>query len=387
LLFLFYLVFLAFQIQLIKIPIFFIFLPVPDNEWDIWKWQRIIEFWAAAYIRAPFSVLFLEILEFILLALVVIIPLLISIAYYTLAERKIMAAIQRRKGPNVVGFWGLLQPLADGLKLVLKEMIIPRRSNILLFIFAPMLTLILSFLLWAVIPFNFGNCFIDLHLGVLYILAISGLAVYGVVIAGWASNSKYSFLGALRASAQMISYEVSISLAIVQIVLVTGSLNLTDIVLIQKDNVYNIFLLFPTSFIFFISILAETNRAPFDLAEAEAEIVAGIYLEYSAIIFAMFFLGEYCNMIAMSALMNTFFFGGWCLPYFELFFVGEIIFAIKTVGIAFLFIVVRAMLPRYRYDQLMIIGWKVFLPVNLGFLICSASILFGFDILPNYASL
>jgi NADH-quinone oxidoreductase subunit H len=304
---------LAFQIQLIKIPIFFIFLPVPDNEWDIWKWQRIIEFWAAAYIRAPFSVLFLEILEFILLALVVIIPLLISIAYYTLAERKIMAAIQRRKGPNVVGFWGLLQPLADGLKLVLKEMIIPRRSNILLFIFAPMLTLILSFLLWAVIPFNFGNCFIDLHLGVLYILAISGLAVYGVVIAGWASNSKYSFLGALRASAQMISYEVSISLAIVQIVLVTGSLNLTDIVLIQKDNVYNIFLLFPTSFIFFISILAETNRAPFDLAEAEAEIVAGIYLEYSAIIFAMFFLGEYCNMIAMSALMNTFFF--WWLVF------------------------------------------------------------------------
>jgi NADH-quinone oxidoreductase subunit H len=298
-----------------------------------------------------------------------------------------MAAIQRRKGPNVVGFWGLLQPLADGLKLVIKEMIIPRRSNILLFIFAPMLTLILSFLLWAVIPFNFGNCFVDLHLGVLYILAVSGLAVYGVVIAGWASNSKYSFLGALRASAQMNSYEVSISLAVVQVVLVTGSLNLTDIVLMQKDNVYNIFLLSPTSFIFFISVLAETNRAPFDLAEAEAEIVAGIYLEYSAIIFAMFFLGEYCNMIAMSALMNTFFFGGWHLPYFEIVCAGEVIFAVKTVSIAFLFIVVRAMLPRYRYDQLMIIGWKVFLPVNLGFLIFSASILFGFDILPNYASL
>jgi NADH-quinone oxidoreductase subunit H len=338
----------------------------------------------SSYWPAPF---FFEILEFTLLALVVIIPLLISIAYYTLAERKIMAAIQRRKGPNVVGFWGLLQPLADGLKLVIKEMIIPRRSNILLFIFAPMLTLILSFLFWAVIPFNFGNCFVDLHIGVLYILAISGLAVYGVVIAGWSSNSKYSFLGALRAAAQMISYEVSISLAIVQVVLVTGSLNLTDIVLIQKDNVYNIFLLFPTFFIFFISILAETNRAPFDLAEAEAEIVAGIYLEYSAIIFAMFFLGEYCNMIAMSALINIFFFGGWCLPYLEFFFAGEFIFAVKTVSIAFLFIVVRAMLPRYRYDQLMIIGWKVFLPVNLGFLIFSSSILFGFDILPNYASL
>jgi NADH-quinone oxidoreductase subunit H len=301
---------------------------------------------------STFSMVF----EFIILSLVIIVPLLISIAYYTLAERKVMAAIQRRKGPNVVGFWGLLQPLADGLKLVVKEMIIPRRSNIILFIFAPMLTLVLSFLLWAVIPFNLGNCFIDLHLGVLYILAISGLAVYGVVIAGWASNSKYAFIGALRASAQMISYEVSISLVIVQIVLVTGSLNLTDIVLMQKENVYNIFLLFPICIIFFISILAETNRAPFDLAEAEAEIVAGYNLEYSAIIFAMFFLGEYCNMIAMSALTNIFFFGGWCLPFFENFIAGEFIFALKTVSIAFLFIVVRAMLPRYRYDQLMVIG-------------------------------
>jgi NADH-quinone oxidoreductase subunit H len=303
-----------------------------------------------------FNKLFFEILEFSILVFIIIIPLLVSIAYYTLAERKIMATIQRRDGPNVVGPWGLLQPLADGLKLVIKEVIIPRRSNILLFMFAPMLTLILSFLFWAVIPFNFGNCFVDLHLGILYILSISGLGVYGIVIAGWASNCKYSFLGALRASAQMISYEVSISLAMVQVVLVTGSLNLTDIVLMQKDNVYNIFLLFPTSSIFFISILAETNRAPFDLSEAEGEIVAGVYLEYSGIIFAMFFLGEYCNMLAMSGLMNTFFFGGWCLPYFEIFFAGELIFVIKTVSVAFLFIVVRAMVPRYRYDQLMIIG-------------------------------
>jgi len=328
-----------------------------------------------------FNISIFGILEFLVLALGTIVPLLVAIAYYTLAERKVMASIQRRKGPNVVGFWGLLQPLADGLKLVVKEMVIPRRANIILFLFAPMLTLILALCMWVVIPFNFGVVLIDLEYGVLYLLALSGLAVYGIIIAGWASNSKYAFLGALRATAQMISYEVSISLVVVQIVMVTGSLNLTDIVLVQDAGVYNVFLLFPICIIFFISILAETNRAPFDLAEAEAEIVAGYNLEYSAIIFAMFFLGEYCNMIVMSALMAIFFFGGWSNPFVSYaFFLGEFIFSIKTVFFCFLFIVVRAMLPRYRYDQLMSIGWKVFLPFNLGYLIFIASIFYGFNL-------
>lgn len=356
-----------------------------------------LSFYSILVFKSIWIASYWDFLEFIVLSLVTIVPLLIAIAYYTLAERKVMGAIQRRKGPNVVGFWGLLQPLADALKLLVKETIIPRRSNIILFIFAPMLTLILSLVTWAVIPYNFGNVLIDLHLGVLYVLAISGLAVYGVIIAGWSSNSKYSFLGGLRAAAQMISYEVSISLIVIQVVLVTGSLNLTNIVLVQKDNIYNIFLLFPICIIFFISILAETNRAPFDLAEAEAEIVAGYNLEYSAIIFAMFFLGEYCNMIAMSALMNIFFLGGWLMPFGSVIeeiiwsllslrvnLSGEFAFAIKTVSIAFLFIVARAMLPRYRYDQLMTIGWKVFLPVNLGYLVFIASVLFGLDILPDY---
>ena len=221
------------------------------------------------------------------------------------------------------------------------------------------------------------------ELSLLFLLAVSGLSVYGIIISGWASNSKYAFLGALRAAAQMISYEVSISLAVVQVVLVTGSLNLTDIVLTQIENVYNVYLLFPIFIIFFISVLAETNRAPFDLAEAEAEIVAGYHIEYSSIIFAMFFLGEYCNMIVMSALVNIFFWGGWSFFIFDYFLSPYIIFAVKTIFFAFLFIVVRAMLPRYRYDQLMIIGWKIFLPINLGFLIFCSSLLFGLDILPE----
>ena len=329
--------------------------------------------------------LFYYVLEHLVLAIGIIVPLLVAVAYYTLAERKVMASIQRRKGPNVVGLWGLLQPLADGLKLVVKEIIIPRRSNVILFIFAPMLTFILSLFMWVVIPFNFGVVFINLNYGVLYILALSGLAVYGIILAGWASNSKYAFLGALRATAQMISYEVSISLAVVQVVVISGSLNLTDIVLIQEKGIYNVFLLFPICIIFYISILAETNRAPFDLAEAEAEIVAGYNLEYSAIIFAMFFLGEYCNMIVMSALMTVFFFGGWSIPYVPSGYLGEFIFSLKTVFFAFLFIVVRAMLPRYRYDQLMSIGWKLFLPFNLAYLVLISCILYGFDLLPQHS--
>ena len=266
--------------------------------------------------------LFIEIINFICSsAIATLIPLLVAIAYYTLAERKIMASIQRRKGPNVVGFWGLLQPLADGLKLVIKEIIIPRRSNIMLFIFAPILTFTLSLISWAVVPIGHEILYVDVPLSILYVLAVSGLGVYGVIISGWASNSKYAFLGALRAAAQMISYEVSISLVVVQVVLVTGSLSLTNVILAQQESIYNIFLLFPIFIIFFISVLAETNRAPFDLAEAEAEIVAGYHIEYSSIVFAMFFLGEYCNMIIMSALVNIFFCGGWSFFFFRLLFV------------------------------------------------------------------
>jgi NADH-quinone oxidoreductase subunit H len=264
-------------------------------------------------------------------------------------------------------------------------MIIPRRVNIFLFIFAPILTFVLSLLMWVVIPFNIGVVLLDLNYGVLYLLVLSGLAVYGIILAGWSSNSKYAFLGSLRATAQMISYEVSISLAVVQVVLVSGSLNLTEIVLVQEQGIYNVFYLFPICVVFFISILAETNRAPFDLAEAEAEIVAGYNLEYSAIIFAMFFLGEYCNMILMSALMTIFFFGGWSAPFLSNAMFGEIIFSIKTIFFVFLFVVVRAMLPRYRYDQLMTIGWKVFLPFNLGYLIFIACLLYSFDSLPQHS--
>lgn len=312
-----------------------------------------------------------------------IILILIVIAYYTLAERKVMASIQRRKGPNVVGFWGLLQPLADGLKLVIKEIIIPGKSNVLLFILAPILTFNLSLINWAVLPIGSDVLRADVSLSILYVLMVSGLGVYGIIISGWSSNSKYAFLGSLRAAAQMISYEVSISLVVIQVVLVTGSLSLTNVILAQQESIYNIFLLFPIFFIFFISVLAETNRAPFDLAEAEAEIVAGYHVEYSSIVFAMFFLGEYCNMIIMSALVNIFFYGGWSFFCLDYYLSSYFIFSIKTIFFCFIFIVVRAMLPRYRYDQLMTIGWKVFLPINLGFFIFSASILFGFDILPE----
>jgi NADH-quinone oxidoreductase subunit H len=327
---------------------------------------------------------FLEIINILISSAVsTLIPLLVAIAYYTLAERKVMASIQRRKGPTIVGFWGLLQPLADGLKLVIKEIIIPRKSNVMLFTFAPLLTFTLSLINWAVLPLGPDVLRADASLSILYVLAVSGLGVYGIIISGWSSNSKYAFLGALRAAAQMISYEVSISLVVIQVVLVTGSLSLTNVILAQQESIYNIFLLFPIFIIFFISVLAETNRAPFDLAEAEAEIVAGYHIEYSSIVFAMFFLGEYCNMIIMSALVNIFFCGGWSFFFFDHFLSSYFIFSIKTIFFCFLFIVVRAMLPRYRYDQLMTIGWKVFLPVNLGFFIFSASILFGFDILPE----
>jgi NADH-quinone oxidoreductase subunit H len=317
-----------------------------------------------------------------ILAIATIVPLLLTIAFYTIGERKAMGAIQRRKGPNVVGFWGLLQPIADGLKLIIKEIIIPRKSDTPIYLIAPLLTFWLSLLNWAVVPFNLGNCFADINLGVLYLLALSGLGLYGVILSGWASNSKYSLLGGLRAAAQMISYEISISLCILPVIILTGSLNLTNIVFFQTNYGWNIFILFPIALMLFISILAETNRAPFDLPEAEAEIVAGYNLEYSGFLFAMFFLGEYGNMILMSALMVILFFGGWSSFLLWDFIFGELVFAIKTVAIAFLFILVRAILPRYRFDQLMQIGWKVILPLGLGFLTFFSSILFGFNIVP-----
>lgn len=315
----------------------------------------------------------------IIIIITIIVPLLIAVAFFTVAERKIMGSIQRRRGPNIVGFWGLLQPLADGLKLILKEIVLPSKANKFLFIIAPILTLFLSFITWIVIPFNFQNVYLDLNLNLLYIFTISSIGVYSIILAGWSSNSKYAFLGALRSSAQMISYEISMSLLILPVVLCTGTLNLIKIVEFQ-NNIWFFIPLLPLSIIFWISILAETNRAPFDLPEAEAEIVAGYNIEYSGILFAMFFLGEYSNMLVMASLNVIVFFGGW-LPIIN-FFSGEFWFAFKIVIFAFFFILFRACLPRYRFDQLMDIGWKKFLPFSLGYYIFIAGILFTFDGIP-----
>nr|YP_010620179.1 NADH dehydrogenase subunit 1 [Gredgaria maugeana]WAX04215.1 NADH dehydrogenase subunit 1 [Gredgaria maugeana] len=307
-----------------------------------------------------------------------ILPLLIAIAYMTLAERKVMGSIQRRKGPDIVGFFGLLQPLADGLKLFIKETILPSSSTSSIFILAPILTFLFGLLSWCVIPFDEGAVFSDLNIGVLYLLAISSLGVYGIIIAGWSSNSKYAFLGALRSTAQMISYEVSIGLIIITVLLCAGSLNFSEIILAQQ-SIWFVIPLFPASLLFYISILAETNRAPFDLPEAEAELVAGYNVEYSAMGFALFFLGEYANMILMSGLTVILFFGGW-LPLFPLtifFWIpGSIWFGLKLTFLLFGFIWVRSSFPRYRYDQLMRLGWKIFLPLSLSYIfIISSSLL------------
>jgi NADH-quinone oxidoreductase subunit H len=325
------------------------------------------------------------ILSTILKILIIIVPLLIAVAYFTIAERKIMGIIQRRKGPNVIGFVGLLQPLADGLKLFAKETILPYNSNIAIFLFAPILSFILSLMGWAVIPFSEQVVLADLNVGMLYILAISSLNVYGIVMAGWSSNSKYPFLGALRSAAQMISYEISIGFIIVIVGVCTGSYNLSYIVLAQ-ESIWYIVPLFPLFIMFYISMLAETNRHPFDLPEAEAELVSGYNVEYSAMTFALFFLGEYANMLLMSAIAAILFLGGW-LPILNIFplnlFPGSFWFSIKiTVGAIF-FIVTRATLPRYRYDQLMHLGWKCFLPLTLGYLIFTVGILISFNWLPN----
>ena len=307
----------------------------------------------------------------------ILVPLLLTVAYLTYAERKVIAAMQIRKGPNVVGPFGLLQPVADGIKLLFKETVIPSGANRVVFIAAPVVTFVLSVIGWAVIPFDFGVVLSDINVGILYLFAISSLGVYGVIMAGWASNSKYAFLGALRSAAQMVSYEIAIGFVIITVLLCVGSLNLTDIVLAQKDLWFAIPLL-PMFVIFFISALAETNRAPFDLPEAEAELVAGYSVEYSSMTFALFFLGEYANMILMSALTVILFLGGW-LPPLDVapfnWIPGPVWFAAKIAGLLFLFLWVRATFPRYRYDQLMRLGWKVFLPASLFWVVLTAGVL------------
>lgn len=314
-----------------------------------------------------------------------VVPLLVAVAYLTLAERKVMASMQRRKGPNVVGFFGLLQPLADGLKLLIKEPVLPSSANTVVFLAAPVVTFLLALISWAVIPFGEGMVLCDLDVGMLYIFAVSSLGVYGVIMAGWSSNSKYAFLGALRSTAQMVSYEVSLGLIIIAVVLCVGSLNLSTIVLAQQD-VWFVLPLFPLMLLFFISCLAETNRAPFDLPEAEAELVAGYNVEYSSMGFALFFLGEYANMIMMSALCVILFLGGWLPPlsFTILYWIpGSMWLGVKTILFLFLYIWVRASFPRYRYDQLMRLGWKVFLPLALGWVLFVAGVLVAFDILPT----
>jgi NADH:ubiquinone oxidoreductase subunit H len=314
----------------------------------------------------------------------IIIPLLLGVAFLVLAERKVMASMQRRKGPNVVGLFGLLQPIADGLKLMIKEPILPSSANVFIFIMAPVITFTLSLVAWAVIPFDYGMVLSDLNVGILYIFAISSLGVYGIITAGWSSNSKYAFLGALRSAAQMVSYEVSIGLIIITVLLCVGSCNFSEIVLAQKQIWYGI-PLFPLLLMFFISCLAETNRAPFDLPEAEAELVAGYNVEYSAMGFALFFLGEYANMILMSSLCTLLFLGGW-LPVLDVpilnWIPGSIWFSFKVLFFLFTYIWVRAAFPRYRYDQLMRLGWKVFLPLSLAWVVFVAGVLVAFDWLP-----
>jgi len=326
-------------------------------------------------------------------ALVLLVPLLIGVAYLTYAERKVLAAMQLRKGPNVVGPFGLWQPFADALKMIMKETIIPTGANRMLFLLAPMLTFALAMVAWAVIPVNEGWVGANINVGILYLFAISSLGVYGIIIAGWASNSKYAFLGAMRSAAQMVSYEVSMGFVLVTVLLCVGSLNLTDVVHSQAGTTWLPgFLhwywlpLFPMFIVFFISTLAETNRAPFDLPEGESEIVAGFFVEYSSMSFALFFLGEYANMILMSALTTILFLGGW-LPLFDVapftLIPGVIWFVLKICFCLFVFLWVRATFPRYRYDQLMRLGWKVFLPLSLLWLVITAGALMAFGWLPN----
>ena len=312
--------------------------------------------------------------------LAVTVPLLVSVAYMTLADRKIWGAIQLRRGPNVVGPFGLLQPFADGLKLFLKETIIPSGAAKVLFIIAPMITFVTALVAWAVVPFDDGWVIADINVGILYLFAISSLGVYGVIIAGWASNSKYAFLGALRSAAQMVSYEVSIGFVLVTVLLCSGSLNLSEIVRAQAGGIHHWYMwpLLPMFAIFFISSLAETNRTPFDLPMSEAELVAGFHTEYSAMTFGLFFLGEYANMILLSGMGVVLFMGGWQapLPFAPFTWIpGVIWFALKIATLLFVFSWTKGTIPRYRYDQLMRLGWKVFLPFSLFWVVATAGVI------------
>merc|ERR1711871_216209 len=326
-----------------------------------------------------------SVIEGVVVFLGVIVPLLIAVAYLTLAERKIMASMQQRRGPDVVGIYGMLQPFAVGLKLLSKEYVLPSSANPVLFFLAPVVTFFLALAAWAVVPFGEGWVLADLNVGIMYLFAISSLGVYGVITSGWSSNSKYAFLGALRSAAQMVSYEVSIGVIIITVLLCVGSLNLSEIILAQQD-IWFFIPLFPIFIMFFVSALAETIRAPFDLPEAEAELVAGYFVEYSAMGFALFFLGEYANILMMCALCSIFFLGGW-LPLFPIIpftlIPGPLWFGIKIAFMVFLFIWVRAAYPRYRYDQLMRLGWKVLLPLSLAWVLFTAGVLVGFDWCPS----
>ncbi|MFT9458767.1 MAG: NADH-quinone oxidoreductase subunit NuoH [Acetobacter orientalis] len=326
-----------------------------------------------------------QIILMLLETLAVLVPLLIGVAYLTLMERKVMAAMQRRRGPNVNGLFGLLQAFADAIKMIFKETVIPAGANRALFLFAPFLTFSLAMIAWAVIPTGNGLAVANINVGILYLLAISSLGVYGILIAGWASNSKYAFLGGLRSAAQMVSYEVSIGLVIVSVLLAVGSLNLNDIVLAQR-HVWFCLPMFPMLIVFFISALAETSRAPFDLPEGESELVAGFFVEYSSLAFGLFFLGEYANMILMSSMVSILFLGGWLPPLGLAPFTwvpGPLWLIFKILFCLFVFIWVRATFPRFRYDQLMRLGWKVFLPLSLVWMIATAGFLLATGLLPQ----
>ena len=314
-----------------------------------------------------------------------LVPVLVSVAMIVWLDRRVWAFVQKRQGPNVVGPFGLLQSLADALKYIFKEIIIPASSNKIIFILAPIITMTLALIAWAVIPFGEEQVLANINVGILYIFAVSSLGVYGIIMGGWASNSKYPFLGSIRSAAQMVSYEVSIGIIIINVLLCVGSLNLSDIVLAQQ-NIWFIIPLFPMFVIFFISSLAETNRPPFDLPEAEAELVAGYQTEYSGMMYAMFWLGEYANILLMCALGSILFLGGWLSPVdlypFNLI-PGAIWLILKILLLFFLFALVKAVVPRYRYDQLMRLGWKIFLPLSLTYVVLTASYLFYFNLLPT----
>ncbi|MAC41944.1 MAG: NADH-quinone oxidoreductase subunit NuoH [Pelagibacterales bacterium] len=327
---------------------------------------------------------FITFLIIMLKIIALVVPLLVIVAFLTYAERKVIASVQLRKGPNVVGPFGLLQPLADGLKLFSKETIFPTVSNKIVFLLAPMIAFSLSIAAWAVIPISDGWVISNINVGILYLFAVSSLSVYGIIMAGWASNSKYAFMGALRSAAQMVSYEVSIGLVIVTVLVCVGSLNLSEIVYAQKSTWF-VFPLFPMFVVFFISALAETNRAPFDLPEDESSLVGGYFTEYSSMLFAMFFLGEYAAMIMMSGMATILFLGGWLAPFnisILNIIPGFIWFSLKTSLMLFVFLWVRATFPRFRYDQLMRIGWKVFLPFSLLWVVLTSGFLIIFNLLP-----